>query len=48
MRIGTFKCWLWGHKFIAHVNDIWEEGVHYWEEKPTDYCVRCGIKKLLK
>lgn len=46
MRIGTFMCWLWGHKFTRSMiteGDMWDGILTTWK---TDYCMRCGIDKL--
>lgn len=55
MRIGTFKCLLFGHKFIGIFHEYrGEEGstnqyqsLDAWFMciRPTDHCVRCGIKR---
>lgn len=47
MRIGTFLCWLWGHKF-SQINEHYEtfnkrEYIRS-VKRLSDYCVRCGIK----
>lgn len=50
MRIGTFRCWLFGHCFVGTSTTIWPKddprGTGY---SNTDYlynhCVRCGIEK---
>lgn len=47
MRIGTFRCWLWGHKFIAPASKILDDHPGYirkWKEA-TNFCIRCGIDK---
>ena len=54
MRIGTFACWLFGHKFTeTHWRDgaphilkglvLEREKVYY--AVRTDYCVRCGVSQ---
>jgi len=48
MRIGTFWCWLFGHKFL-------HKGFRYPEHRPnikevfieqSDFCIRCGKDRL--
>lgn len=45
-RVGTLKCWLWGHNFV-----FWEieRDVEKRTEKrllvKSNYCVRCGAKR---
>lgn len=47
MKIGTFSCWLWGHKFITRMLIKNERvGVYQYQEwlsKQTEFCMRCGI-----
>jgi hypothetical protein len=49
MRIGTFLCWLWGHKFIIESSEfLGRDGVYnkfYDTKQVTPFCVRCGIDK---
>ncbi len=48
MKIGTFVCWLFGHKFIArNRNEKFENGIKhiYFTYIKTYCCVRCGIKE---
>ncbi len=53
MRIGTFWCMLWGHKFIikecrpskkteAHLEPFMKN--YEYVMVRTDFCMRCGIK----
>ncbi len=47
MRIGTFKCWLFGHKFTF--KSVWpcneHSNCHKTKTSFVDNCVRCGISK---
>lgn len=45
MRIGTFLCWLFGHKFIGEKCRKDETGEIWITTFPTDYCSRCGIRR---
>lgn len=45
MRIGTFMCLLFGHKFIYSSKT--RDGYHKYIEE-SDVCVRCGIDKEVK
>lgn len=48
MRIGTFACWLWGHKFIGK-NRKWSNGIEYVDIiKQLPCCIRCGIDRETK
>lgn len=54
MKIGTFMCWLFGHKFLGHkqyvkYDDTHPDGVRIHRDMfQTDYCIRCGIDKEVK
>lgn len=47
MRIGTFWCWLWGHKMVgkdyAAANRDRRLGP---VRRALNFCVRCGKEKL--
>jgi hypothetical protein len=49
MRAGTFRCWLFGHNFMASTvaNDpggrLGHDLIKTWNS--VDWCVRCGITK---
>lgn len=50
-EVGTFKCWLFGHKFIIQ-NYAPEDNIGLtpgwngvFRRIVTDNCVRCGIKR---
>lgn len=51
MRIGTFMCWLFGHKFIARTIEFRKDESHpdgyrrHIKYFPISHCVRCGIDK---
>lgn len=51
MRIGTFLCWLFGHKFIGVRRypvkcEFGERGwINHIERLQLPYCIRCGIDK---
>ena len=47
MKIGTFRCWLFGHKFvfIQSTFDLNDDSITIHTLKPMNYCVRCGIYK---
>lgn len=47
MRVGTFLCWLWGHKFVRGGRSPAAEGYVYGIYIPvqTNFCVRCGIER---
>lgn len=54
MKIGTFQCWLFGHKFSIRFKQIGVPGFNkvplgYKQTfyKRSDFCVRCGISKDL-
>jgi hypothetical protein len=47
MKIGTFSCWLFGHKFLYPASEFVDGHDNYlrkWVEA-TDFCVRCGIAR---
>ena len=53
MKIGTFLCWLFGHKFVTTSSRyLLDNNGFYstWEETttPRAFCVRCGKKKKLE
>lgn len=45
MNIGTWRCWLFGHKFLYPYFDRYVYGIHVVKEFELDHCVRCGIDK---
>lgn len=50
MRIGTFRCWLFGHKFVLRSfrDELVDGGPMIRREvhiQRTDYCVRCGARE---
>lgn len=49
LRIGTFSCWLFGHKFCGWfaTGDYGEKSKYNNYLRQTDYCYRCGIDKPL-
>lgn len=48
-RIGTFNCWLWGHKFLARFADYDDDGfIKTTWGSVTQNCVRCGIDRPSK
>jgi len=44
MRLGTFECFMWGHKFIGSIDEMTPNG-WYTKYKVLDFCVRCGIER---
>lgn len=48
MRIGTFLCWLFGHKFLFVEKEYNEQMIAVYTTKNSNYCVRCGIDKGTK
>lgn len=44
LKIGTFKCWLWGHIFL-HEFRTPEAGAGNIMIRPSNYCTRYGITK---
>lgn len=45
MKIGTFWCWLFGHKFVGKINFQNKEDRVEWDLIQTNWCIRCGIDK---
>lgn len=47
IRVGTFWCWLWGHKFIGKSNPKPTEvrDIYSYKITQTDFCIRCGKDK---
>ena len=43
MRIGTFACWLFGHKFVYYPPYGYED---YKIPQCVDFCIRCGAKNI--
>jgi hypothetical protein len=51
MRTGTFRCWLFGHKFISknekHYHDAVMGLMVRTSRTPLPYCIRCGIPRKI-
>lgn len=44
MRIGTMWCFLWGHNFMVHQQEI--DGMSLITKNVlSPFCVRCGIER---
>lgn len=46
MKIGTFYCWLWGHKFVATDRTREDDGFWTYTKHQLNYCTRCGIDRV--
>lgn len=44
MRIGTFWCFLWGHKFTKQIYSA-EYGFAQYHKIKTNFCIQCGKEK---
>lgn len=46
MKTGTFRCWLWGHRFVKiHTTFTSNFKAVSREFMASPFCVRCGIDK---
>lgn len=49
MKVGTFLCWLFGHKFLGRVDEYDEKLMSVWTtKKPIGFCSRCGEMRIVK
>lgn len=49
IRIGTFRCWLFGHKCIGDIGEYMIDNigqkVYRKQQIQIPFCIRCGIDK---
>lgn len=46
MKIGTFLCCLWGHKFVTkEVDEATKPGIKIVRRHLLAHCIRCGIRR---